>query len=103
MLNLEESSYATVIIDNGTESLKIGFAGDEAPRKIIPTLIGYSRCPELEVALDETDYYVGKEAFKKRGLLNMKKPIEKRKIIDFDSMEKIWHHCLFNELKVDPS
>ena len=75
MLNLEESSYATVIIDNGTESLKIGLAGDEAPRKVIPTLIGYSRCPELEVALDETDYCVGQEAFKKRGLLNMKKPI----------------------------
>ena len=33
----------------------------------------------------------------------MKKPIQNRKIVDFDSMEKIWHHCLFNELKVDPS
>lgn len=29
--------------------------------------------------------------------------MKNRKIVDFDAMEKIWHHCLFNELNVDPS
>lgn len=29
---MEETSYASVIIDNGGESIRIGHAGDEAPR-----------------------------------------------------------------------
>lgn len=46
---------------------------------------------------------MGKEAFLKRGLLNVKSPIVDRKIADLDSLEKIWHNCLFEKLKVDPS
>ena len=103
MLNLEDSAYASIIIDNGSESIKIGHAGDEAPRKVIPNLIGYSRFPALELALDKTDYRIGATAYKKRGLLSLKKPIQKRKIVDFDSMEKIWYHCMFDSLQVDPS
>ena len=59
MLNLDETAYASIIIDNGTESIKIGHAGEEAPRKLIPSLIGYSRAPELEIALDKCDYSIG--------------------------------------------
>ncbi len=103
MLNFDETAYASIIIDNGTESVKIGHAGDEAPRKIIPSIVGYSRSPELDIALDRCDYSIGQEAFKNRGLLNIKKPIQKRRIVDFESMERIWHHCLYEQLKVNPS
>ena len=47
MLNFEETTFASIIIDNGSETTKIGHAGDEAPRQVIPTLVGYSRAPEL--------------------------------------------------------
>lgn len=75
MINLEESSYASIIIDNGSESVKVGHAGDEAPRKVIQNLIGYSRIPELDIILDQKDYKIGEQAFKKRGLLECKRPI----------------------------
>ena len=103
MINLEESSYASIIIDNGSESVKIGHAGDEAPRAVIENIVGYSRIPELDIILDKMDYKIGKSAFKKRGLLDIKRPIENRRIVDFESMERVWHHCLYESLKVNPS
>lgn len=103
MLNLEETTYASVIIDNGTESIKVGLAGDEAPRAVIPTLVGYSQFTALDVVMDKTNYSIGKTAYKKRGLLSMREPIVNRKIEDFDAMEKIWHHVLLKEMKVDTS
>lgn len=103
MLNLEETTYASVIIDNGTESIKVGLAGDEAPRAVIPTLIGYSQYSALDIVMDKTNYSIGNAAYKKRGLLTVSRPIVNRKIEDFDAMEKIWHSILLKELKVDTS
>lgn len=102
MFSKNESSFNSVIIDNGTKSVKIGHAGDEAPREIIPTLLGYSKFPALEIAMDRCDYCVGERVYAKRGLFNLRRPISERRIVDFDVMEKIWHHCLYESLKVDP-
>lgn len=38
----------------------------------------------------------------KRGVLNMEKPIEHGIVTDWDDMEKVWHHTLYNELRVAP-
>ena len=103
MLNLEETTYASVIIDNGTESIKVGLAGDEAPRQVIPTLIGYSQYSALDIVMDRTNYSIGASAYNKRGLLDVKRPIVNRRIEDFDAMEKIWHHILLKSLKIDTS
>ena len=102
MFSKNESSFNSVIIDNGTKSIKIGHAGDEAPREVIPTLLGNSKFPTLEIAMDKCDYCVGEKAYSKRGLFNLCRPLQNRKIVDFAVMEKIWHHCLYESLKVDP-
>lgn len=34
------SSHDALVCDNGSFALKIGFAGDDAPRTIIPSIIG---------------------------------------------------------------
>jgi actin-related protein len=38
----------------------------------------------------------------KKGVLALKYPIEHGIIEDWDAMEKIWHHCYQNELRVEP-
>ena len=38
----------------------------------------------------------------KKGILALKYPIEHGIIEDWDAMEKIWHHCYQNELRVEP-
>ena len=98
----DDSDLTATVIDNGTGYIKAGIAGDPAPRKKFPTLLGKSKFPGLDVALDQCDYLVGDEAFAKRGTLTMIKPIEKGIIKDWDVMEKVWHHTFYNELQVDP-
>jgi len=38
-----DEEVTAVCIDVGTATCKVGFAGDEAPRSTIPTIIGRSR------------------------------------------------------------
>lgn len=45
---------------------------------------------------------MGDEAQSKRGLLNLKSPIEHGIVTSWDYMEKVWHHTFRNELRVAP-
>lgn len=52
---------------------------------------------------ERTEYYVGNEAQTKRGILSLHYPIEHGMIVNWDDMEKIWHHAFFEELRTDPT
>ena len=52
--------------------------------------------------MDNKDAYVGDEANAKRGVLNLKYPIDNGIVNNWDDMERIWHHAFFNELRVAP-
>jgi actin-related protein len=47
--------------------------------------------------------FIGDEANSKRGILNLKYPIETGIINDWDDMQAVWHHTFFNELRCTPS
>lgn len=48
------------------------------------------------------DYYVGDEAQHQRGILSLEYPMEHGVVTNWDDMEKIWHHSLYDQLKVKP-
>merc|ERR1711937_785047 len=54
-------------VDNGSGMCKAGFAGDDAPRSVFPSLIGRARQPGIMVGMEQRDAYVGDEAQAKRG------------------------------------
>ncbi|KII96192.1 hypothetical protein PLICRDRAFT_170764 [Plicaturopsis crispa FD-325 SS-3] len=66
---------AALVVDNGSGTCKVGFAGDDGPRAFFP---------------DKAEF--------KRDIFALKYPIERGIVTNWDDMERIWHHT-FSELQ----
>ena len=102
--NFDISATRPLVIDNGTGLSKNGYAGEDQPRTVFPTMLGHPRYDGIMPDVDHyvREYYVGEEAMNLRGVLKLNYPIEHGTVNDWDAMEKIWHYTFHNDLRVNP-
>ncbi len=82
----------SLVIDNGSGLCKAGFAGDDAPRAVFPSIVGRPRHAGVMVGMGQKESYVGDEAQYRRGFLTLRYPIEHGIVTNWDDMEKVIHN-----------
>ncbi|GAB7343565.1 hypothetical protein MBLNU457_1570t1 [Dothideomycetes sp. NU457] len=88
-----------VVIDNGSGTIRAGFAGEDLPKCFFPSYVGRPKHTRVLAGALEGDVFIGAKAQELRGLLKIKYPLEHGIVTNWDDMEKIWQHVYTEELK----
>jgi len=94
----------TVVCDNGTGFVKCGFAGENFPTAIFPSMVGRPilRSEEKVENLEIKDIMVGDEAAKLRSMLEIKYPLENGIVRNWEDILYVWDYAFREKLKINP-
>jgi len=90
---------ASIVIDNGSGTIRAGFAGEDLPKCYFPSFVGRPKHLRVLAGALEGDVFIGSRAQELRGLLKIRYPLEHGIVTDWDDMERIWQFVYNDELK----
>jgi len=103
---------AAIVLDLGSHTVKGGYAGEDAPKAVLPSVVGgvWDDVAKggKDVAMTDADakrkrtYYVNQMGYR-RDHMEVVSPFGKDGLIeDWDVVEQLWDHTLHKALLVDP-
>ena len=99
------SSYQRmpIVLDCGTGYTKMGYAGNNDPQYIIPTVLSKQPLTSqlTKRPLNDLDMYIGDEAFSQKTY-QISYPMKHGMVDQWDDMELFWQYSLMNVLHCDP-
>lgn len=91
-----------LVVDNGSDSIKAGYAKEEAPYTVLSTILGQTKEAKRLEVLDRPAAYIGEKTDPERCEIDLIHPIKNSIINDFDAMEEIWRYTFSTKLNVNP-
>jgi len=97
-------SRKPIVCDNGTGFVKTGYAGDNFPQFIFPSMIGrpLMRYEEEFKDVKLKDIMVGEECAEHRAMLETSYPVENGIVKDWDGMRHLWNYTFLEKMKINP-
>ncbi|PTD03402.1 hypothetical protein HYE67_011170 [Fusarium culmorum] len=91
---------APIVLDNGSGTIRAGFAGDDLPKCFFPSWVGRPKHLRVLAGALEGEVFIGQKAASElRGLLKIRYPLEHGIVTDWDDMERIWEYVYGEGLK----
>ena len=90
---------APIVLDNGSGTIRAGFAGQDVPKCYFPSFVGRPKHVRTMAGALEGDVFIGPQAQQYRGLFKINYPLEHGIVTDWDDMERIWQYVYTEELK----
>ena len=90
---------APIVLDNGSGTIRAGFAGQDLPKCFFPSFVGRQKHIRTMAGALEGDVFIGPQAQQYRGLFKINYPLEHGIVTDWDDMERIWQYVYTEELK----
>jgi len=99
------SGKPPIVCDNGTGFVKCGFAGDNFPAHVFPSIVGRPilRAEEKVQDVFIKDIMVGDDVTKARDMLETSYPITEGVVHNWPDMIHLYNYTFFERLKIDPS
>ncbi|GJN30050.1 hypothetical protein PR202_gb18325 [Eleusine coracana subsp. coracana] len=115
---------AAIVIDVGSYSCKAGYAGDDTPKAVFPSVVGSieqtgdadeskaekepedskngAKPMDVDKAKTKRKLYVGQELDFRRDNMEVISPMKDGTVTDWDIVDNIWNHAFRRRLLINP-
>jgi len=79
----------TIVLDMGSREARVGFSGEDEPRVVVTSVVGRPKHVGAMTGAGFQDFYVGSDAEARRGVLEMRYPVENGAVVHWDDWERL--------------
>ena len=83
------ANKTAVVLDNGSDTIKAGFAKEETPHTVLTSVVGYPKSAKFQEVADRDDPFIGQDALHSNCNLDLTFPIKNSIITNWDDMELV--------------